>query len=95
MVHDSGPRIAFNSDTVRVSDSYKARWVRVPVGHSLSRPSINTTPSIGYSIRFQEHGNALVTPLGLRIFMSGGDRLPTDGSPADLSFDYVIKKRVE
>ncbi|GBP27178.1 Aldose reductase [Eumeta japonica] len=38
-------------------------------------------------------GNAPVTPLGLRESMGGGDRLPTDGSPASLPIRLCPTKK--
>ncbi|GBP54071.1 hypothetical protein EVAR_85374_1 [Eumeta japonica] len=43
-----------------------------------------------YSIRFQEAGNALVTPLGLRVSMNGGGHLASDGAPARLPQEDAI-----
>ncbi|GBP87935.1 hypothetical protein EVAR_59012_1 [Eumeta japonica] len=39
-----------------------------------------------YPIRIREAGNPLMTPLGLRIFMSSGDHLISDGLPIRSSF---------
>ncbi|GBP72914.1 hypothetical protein EVAR_63475_1 [Eumeta japonica] len=39
----------------------------------------------------KEAGNALVTSPGLREFMSGGDHLFSDGSPAGLPFKPTVK----
>ncbi|GBP05968.1 hypothetical protein EVAR_3236_1 [Eumeta japonica] len=51
----------------------------LPVAHSpviISFLSINPS-SVIYLIPTREAGNALVTPQGLRVFMDGGDHLPT------------------
>ncbi|GBP62071.1 hypothetical protein EVAR_53849_1 [Eumeta japonica] len=39
--------------------------------------------SIGYPISYQDAGNALMTPLGLRVVMGGGDNLLFDGWPSE------------
>ncbi|GBP48412.1 hypothetical protein EVAR_36846_1 [Eumeta japonica] len=60
-------------------------------GGLLPSPSFFYSCSIHrYPFLSQEVGDALVTPLGLRIFMGGGDYLLSDGSPARFPFDYAL-----
>ncbi|GBP42069.1 hypothetical protein EVAR_29424_1 [Eumeta japonica] len=48
--------------------------------------------SIRRPIPIQDAGNALVTPLELRVSMGGSDYLPSDGLPARLPHDCAIEK---
>ncbi|GBP92948.1 hypothetical protein EVAR_84051_1 [Eumeta japonica] len=48
--------------------------------------------SVNYPIPTQEAGNALVTPLGLHVYMGCDDHLLSGRPPARYSFDYAINK---
>ncbi|GBP32133.1 hypothetical protein EVAR_80900_1 [Eumeta japonica] len=50
----------------------------------------STLFSVGYPIPSEEVDNAMVPPPGLRVRMSGGDHLLSDGSPVRLSFGYPV-----
>ncbi|GBO98409.1 hypothetical protein EVAR_58_1 [Eumeta japonica] len=59
-------------------------------GPPLPLPLHNPDPLfIRHPIRYQEAGNALETPLGLRVSMGGGDHLLSDGWPARLPLEYA------
>ncbi|GBP40033.1 hypothetical protein EVAR_19161_1 [Eumeta japonica] len=56
----------------------------------LSYPSVRFS-SIRYLILSRGVGNALVTPLGLRVSLGRGHHLLPDGSPICLPFEFAIK----
>ncbi|GBP33860.1 hypothetical protein EVAR_20971_1 [Eumeta japonica] len=56
-------------------------------------PEFWREPVREYPTSSQEIGNALVTPLRLRVSMGGGHLL-SDGSPARLSLEHAIRKKI-
>ncbi|GBP79366.1 hypothetical protein EVAR_59210_1 [Eumeta japonica] len=68
---------------------YSVERVRVPVAHSPLTAVSSQPPSIRCPTPSQEAGNALVTPLTLRVSMGGGDRRLASSLPHGI---YCEKK---
>ncbi|GBP37491.1 Short stature homeobox protein [Eumeta japonica] len=69
----------------------RVQRVRIPWLTLLFPPSLVRFLSIKYFIPSQEVGNALMTPLGLRVSMTGADHLLPDCLPVRLILEYALK----
>ncbi|GBP58412.1 hypothetical protein EVAR_39101_1 [Eumeta japonica] len=92
IAHDNRPDFKAGQVTVKFIYDVDRNYMKIP---RWSTPTLHLhhpdPATVRYPIPFPEAGNALMTPLRLRVSMGDDDHLLSNDSPIYLRFEYAIK----